>query len=350
MSESQANAVPVAETPSPATRYDYAAWVLTALALVAIIKWHLLPALLAGLLVHELAAMLAVRLGVQNAATTKARVKSLAIIGTVLIVLLSLLGWGVVAVMRSEAGSVAALLGKMAEIIDSIRDKLPPAIGEALPMGDADELKELIVDWLREHAHDLQTMGASAGKGLAHVLVGMILGAMVCVSEGHGTHVIGPLAATLTERIRRLANAFRRIVFAQVKISALNATLTAIYLMVILPLAGIHLPLTKTMIVVTFLVGLFPVIGNLISNTVIVVVSLSVGLGAAIASLVFLVVIHKLEYFVNARIVGSQINAKAWELLGAMLVMEAAFGLPGVVAAPIFYAYLKMELTDRKVI
>ena len=61
----------------------------------------------------------------------------------------------------------------------------------------------------------------------------------------------------------------------------------------------------------------------------------------------FLVVIHKLEYFLNARIVGAQIRAHAWEVLLAMLVMEVAFGLPGVVAAPIYYAYLKQELMDR---
>jgi len=29
-----------------------------------------------------------------------------------------------------------------------------------------------------------------------------------------------------------------------------------------------------------------------------------------------------------------------------MLAMEAAFGLPGIVAAPIYYAYLKQELMD----
>jgi len=34
-------------------------------------------------------------------------------------------------------------------------------------------------------------------------------------------------------------------------------------------------------------------------------------------------------------------------LLPAMLAMEAAFGLPGVVAAPIYYAYAKRELADR---
>jgi hypothetical protein len=33
-----------------------------------------------------------------------------------------------------------------------------------------------------------------------------------------------------------------------------------------------------------------------------------------------------------------------------MLAMEAAFGLPGVVAAPIYYAYLKRELADAKLV
>jgi len=48
--------------------------------------------------------------------------------------------------------------------------------------------------------------------------------------------------------------------------------------------------------------------------------------------------------------VGSQIHARAWELLVAMLLLEAAFGLPGVIAAPIYYAYLKGELEVRKLI
>ena len=90
--------------------------------------------------------------------------------------------------------------------------------------------------------------------------------------------------------------------------------------------------------------------GNLISNTVIVVVSLSHSLDAVAGSLAFLIAVHKFEYFLNARIVGAQIRASAWELLLAMLVMEAAFGIAGVVAAPIYYAYLKGELADRGLI
>ena len=147
-----------------------------------------------------------------------------------------------------------------------------------------------------------------------------------------------------------LADSFRRVVFAQVRISALNTVLSAVYLMLILPALGVHLPLTKTMIAVTFVAGLLPIIGNLISNSVIVVISLSYSLPIALGSLLFLIVVHKLEYFINARIVGSLINAAAWELLLAMIVMEAAFGLPGVVAAPVFYAYAKAELVARKLV
>ena len=113
---------------------------------------------------------------------------------------------------------------------------------------------------------------------------------------------------------------------------------------------GVHLPLVKTMIAITFVVGLIPVAGNLISNTIIVIVSLSQSLGVAIASLVYLVVIHKLEYFLNARIVGGQIRAYVWELLIAMVMMEAAFGIAGIVAAPIYYAYIKTELRARHLV
>ena len=121
----------------------------------------------------------------------------------------------------------------------------------------------------------------------------------------------------------------------------------AIYLELALPLFGVHLPLTKTLIAVTFFGGLLPVIGNLISNTVIVIVGLSYSPAVALASLAFLIIIHKLEYFLNARIVGKRLGSHAWELLLAMLVMEAAFGVAGVVAAPIYYAFIKDELARQ---
>ena len=134
------------------------------------------------------------------------------------------------------------------------------------------------------------------------------------------------------------------------QIAAINAALTGVFLMAILPMAGIHLPFVKTLILLTFVAGLLPVIGNVISNTVIVVISLSHSLSTAGLALIFLVTVHKLEYFLNAKIVGTKINARAWELLSAMLVMEALFGIAGVIAAPVFYAYIKSELSQAELV
>jgi hypothetical protein len=168
---------------------------------------------------------------------------------------------------------------------------------------------------------------------LVHILAPRLK--VVCIHQEHGKLVAVALLATVV---------VLGIVLAMIGIMAF------LHSVVILPMFGAHLPFTKTIIVVTFFVGLLPVVGNLVSNTIIVVVSLSVSLSVAIASLVFLVIIHKLEYFLNAHIVGVQIHARAWELLLAMLVMEAAFGIAGVIAAPIYYAYLKDELVSRGLI
>ena len=331
------------------TRYDIAAWILTGVALLLVLQLRLLPALLAGLLVYELVHILAPRLRIWRMNHEWSKVAAVTVLTVIVVVLITLVIVGIIAVLRTDVGSVSALLKQMAEIIDGSRKALPPWLVENVP-ANAEELRQTVVVWLREHARDLRGVGTDFGRAFAHILIGMIIGAFISLREARSTEEPGPLARAMLERAARVGEAFRRIVFAQVRISALNTSLTAIYLTIVLPLFGVHLPLTKTMIAITFVAGLLPVVGNLISNTVIVVVSLSHSLYAALGSLGFLIIIHKLEYFVNARIVGTQIRARAWELLVAMLTMEAAFGIAGVVAAPIYYAYLKDELKSRGLI
>ena len=181
---------------------------------------------------------------------------------------------------------------------------------------------------------------------LVHTLLGAVLGFLVFFQHPHPDPE-RPLAVALAERVGRLAASFDAVVMAQVEISALNTVLTAAYLFLVLPIFGQSLPFSGTLLALTFVAGLLPVVGNLISNTLIVAVSAGSSLWLAGGSLVFLVVIHKLEYFLNARIVGARVGASAWEMLLAMLVFEAAFGLPGVILAPILYAYAKRELASR---
>ena len=330
------------------TRSENASWILAALALLFTLRLHLLPALIAGLLVYELVHVLA-PLFARHMTTRRAKAAAIVVVSLFVVGIVSTASFGIVVFMKGEGGSLSALLAKMADIIEDSRSTLPAWVVEFLPR-NAQGVRDTLSLWLREHASELQLIGKETGHALAQVLIGMIIGAMVSLRDALGDAERAPLARALAERIFRLGEAFRRIVFAQVRISALNTFFTAIYLVGVLPFFGVHLPLTKTMIVVTFLAGLLPVVGNLISNSVIVIVSMAHSPQVAFSSLGFLVLIHKLEYFLNARIVGGQINAKAWELLTAMLVMESAFGIAGLVAAPIAYAWLKDELAALRLI
>ncbi|HYD79964.1 MAG TPA: AI-2E family transporter [Paucimonas sp.] len=322
-----------------------ASYLLMALALFITLYRGLLSALLAGLLVYSLVHLLAPLLE-RKISGGRARMIAVAALGAIVVTALSLATWGAVSFFQSDAGNMQVLLQKMADIIEASRQQIPAWLRDHLP-DDADALREMITSWLREHAVEAKSLGEEAGRTAAHLLIGMIIGAMIALREAAPEHAWRPLAAALRDRIVNLDDAFQRIVFAQVRIAAINAVLTGLYLLLVLPAAGIQLPLTKTLILITFAAGLLPVIGNLISNTVLVIVALSHSLNIAVISLLFLVVIHKLEYFLNARIIGSHIQARSWELLVAMLVMESIFGLPGVIAAPVFYAYLKKELTER---
>jgi predicted PurR-regulated permease PerM len=243
------------------------------------------------------------------------------------------------------------LAAKVQIILNDARNKLPPSLVEDLP-DSVGELRDYVKTWADTHSHELGAFTKHASHIFLNTVIGMIVGALISLREqrpGPGPRPKA-LPAACIARISRFADAFRRIVVAQVRISALNTCLTGIFLLVLLPLLGIHLPLSKALVVVTFITGLLPVIGNLISNSVITIVAVSVSLTAGIAALAFLVLIHKLEYFLNAKIVGSRIHARAWELLIAMFAMEAAFGIQGLIAAPVYYAYVKSELTQLDLI
>jgi predicted PurR-regulated permease PerM len=343
--------LPATREPSPAIRY--ASYLLAAVALLLVIDIHLLSALLAGLLVYELVQTMTPLLGQllgQRISGARARVVVVAVLGAFVVGLLILLILGAISFFRSEIGSPEILWQQqLMPLVEKARQQLPSMLVDHLP-DSVDDLRVGTIDLARRHSVTLQLAGKGAVRLFAHIIIGLVLGAVIALSRARPAHEVGPLAAALGLRCQRLAAAFHNIVFAQIKISLINTLFTATFLLGVLPLLGIHVPLSKTLVVVTFIAGLLPVVGNLLSNTAVTVAALSVSLGVGIAALGFLILIHKLEYILNARIVGNQIHARAWELLIAMLLMEAAFGLPGLIAAPIYYAYLKSELEAEKLI
>ena len=325
-----------------------ASYILVFGGLLLVLPLNLLPSLLAGLLVYELVDMLTPQLQ-RLIAGERARWLAVALLGTIVVSVLSLLFAGAISFLLHEAENPGASLGKFMILVERARGQLPPMIDNYLP-ASATEFQVSLSAWLTKHIGELQLLGKGAAHMFVTLLIGMVLGAIIALQRIPDVTKRKPLAAALFERLHLLSQAFRNIVFAQIKISLLNTAFTSIFLAVILPLCGVHLPLTKTLIVLTFLLGLLPVVGNLMSNTLIFIVGMSLSIWVALAALGYLIIIHKVEYFLNARIVGGQISAKSWELLLAMLIFEAAFGLPGVVAGPIYYAYLKSELRRAELV
>ncbi|MDP3858784.1 MAG: AI-2E family transporter [Stagnimonas sp.] len=335
--------------PPQLTRADWLAWGTVAVALVFVLKTHLLPALLAGLLVFSLVQLLTPRLKISSLDGRGRRLLAVAMVAGAVIAGMSGLGFALASFFRGSDESVPALFQRMAEIIDQSRERFPDWLLANLP-DNAEDLRRTVTEWLRVHAQSVQTASTDFLRGLAHVIIGMVIGAMLALQSAAAPREVAPLTAAVSRHGGRVAGAFRRVVFAQVWISGINTLLTWLYLGTVLPLLDIHLPLTKTLVALTFVAGLLPIIGNLISNTAIFVVSMSQSLVLAFASLAYLFVIHKLEYFLNARIIGGHIRARAWELLLAMLVMEASFGLSGLIVAPMAYAYFKDELREKGLI
>lgn len=225
------------------------------------------------------------------------------------------------------------------------------------------EIKNYIVTFFKLHTSDLTNISKHGLSALVYILIGIIVGAMLIFHVKVHHNSSKPIEQSnddvnsnlyikkdIINRIKNFKSSFSNVFVAQFKISLIDTILTGVYLYAVLPIFDVNLPFKFTILIIAFIVGLIHVVGNLISNTIIVLISLSVSIKVAISSLIFLVVIHKLEYFLNAKIIGSQINSTAWELLLIMIIFEKIFGIGGIIVAPIYYAYFKQELIDRKIL
>lgn len=270
---------------------------------------------------------------------------SLSILFTVLVVVIYVFGdW---LADKASVTTFNRLLIQIIEISDQLHHLLPESISKHLP-ASVSSFQTMLMTTLKSHAPQIQLAGMHTLRGVGYVLAGTVIGAIVAIQvSNQPTPESRPLARHFHQKFDDLMSGFSNVFFAQVKISTINTILTSIYLLGILPLLGHPLPMAWTVVLITFCAGLFPVVGNLVSNVIIVLLSLTHGLAVSIMSLLWLVGIHKLEYFLNAQIIGHKIRAAAWELLLFMLLLESMFGLAGLISAPIIYAQIKQVLTQK---
>ncbi|HWW59762.1 MAG TPA: AI-2E family transporter, partial [Thermoanaerobaculia bacterium] len=332
---------------------EIAAWVILGGLLMFVLFRHLTAAVIMGLTLYLILDRVSHSFSRRMSRTTVRPLALLIVALTTAVIMTGAIALAIT-MLRRGAANIPDMMNRMAEILGSARIWLGGLGEEFIPevMTDAEDLKVMIAGWLKTHAQSVRAGGVWIGIGLVHMLMGGLLAVLVFFRHvtHHDEEKRGPLARHLVDKVDRFAHAFSRIATAQIKISAVNTTLTGIYLLGVLPMFGIDVPFRSTLVVITFICGLIPVLGNLISNVVITILSLGVSFPTAVGSLVFLIVIHKLEYLINSRIVGGETDSGAWEILLAILIGEAAFGVAGVVMAPIVYAFIKRELRDRALI
>lgn len=224
-----------------------------------------------------------------------------------------------------------------------------------LPFTDLDSLRTVIIDALKEEAHYLQNVVRLAGSTTAALLF-MLIGIVAAISlffnsqldlyrESHATknNLYSLLSEEISARFRDFYQSFALVMGAQMTISLINTLLTAIFVLII------RLPNAPLVIPFTFLCGLLPIVGNLVSNTIIVCLAFTISLKVAVIALIFLIAIHKLEYFLNSKIIGDRIRNPVWLTLLALIIGERLMGIPGMVLAPVVLNYLRVELSKIEV-
>jgi predicted PurR-regulated permease PerM len=226
-----------------------------------------------------------------------------------------------------------------------------------LPFTDWASLKTVLLKAAQEHFAEMQSItgfGHSV-RAIAVELVSVIIGVVVAVSLflthklDLGTHpgaeegnLYAATGQAIVERFTTFYQSFATVMGAQIAISAINTLLTSCFLI------WNGYPHLSVIIVMTFLLGMLPILGNLLSNALIIGVGFTISHQTAFLALAFLVVIHKLEYFLNSKIIGDRIRNPMWLTLLGLVLGERLMGIPGMILAPVVLHFIKVEMSRMK--
>ncbi|MDD5349588.1 MAG: AI-2E family transporter [Chthoniobacteraceae bacterium] len=211
-----------------------------------------------------------------------------------------------------------------------------------LPFSDLDELKEAAPQMVRESIGYLGNFAKIATKESLMVLAGIVIAIGIFLNReppDAPENLYTRYYTAIRDRFSSFFHSFQTVMGAQLLISLINTVATAAFVLLtpLLPYGGIVVPLT-------FLCGLIPIVGNLISNTLIVGIAFGlVSPQMALGALAFLITVHKMEYLLNSKIIGGRIRQPMWLTLVGLILGHFCMGIPGVILAPVILNYLKVE-------
>ncbi|NJM55999.1 MAG: AI-2E family transporter [Verrucomicrobiae bacterium] len=224
--------------------------------------------------------------------------------------------------------------------------------GLELPFTDWQSLRALAMTEVEDQYARIGGYARTAAFQMVYLIIGLFVSVSLFINskfriEGD-PHTADDNMYTLTAqeigiRFRTFYRSFSTVMGAQILISTVNTALTAAFLFA----AGFNHAVVLTF--VTFLFGLLPIVGNIASNTIITAVGFTISPKMALMALLFLITIHKLEYFLNSHIIGNRIKNPMWLTLLGLLVGEKLMGIPGMILAPVILHYVKVESSRAKI-
>ena len=224
--------------------------------------------------------------------------------------------------------------------------------GIELPFTDYASLKTVAMHEVKERFGNVGRYAGVVFLQLAILIIGLVialslfLNARWEVEDEPGSvkgNIYSAVVQELSIRFHNFYHSFCTVIGAQIIISIFNTAFTCIFLV------WNGFPYVMVIIGLTFLCGLLPIVGNILSNTLIVGVGFTISPKMALISLVFLVVIHKLEYFLNSKIIGDRIKNPMWLTLIGIVLGEKLMGIPGMILAPVVLHYIKLEASRNRV-
>src|SRR6185312_16250577 len=232
---------------TPAVRFSY----------VFVIAVFILAA--ASHLAVPLVAMLFAYFALRKLQFTHSRWLSLALFLVLVAVVLYGVGW-----------LIAKAVVELPKIAD---ESIPPLIdwankhGFELPFTDMESLKTVLFDVGKDKLLLAGNLTRAASRQLVFVLIAIVIAtslflrtmSRVAPNEGQPS-LLSALTSEIAIRFRLFYESFERVMGAQITISTINTVLTAIFI------AAIGLKYFPLIIGLTFVCGLLPIVGNLISN------------------------------------------------------------------------------------
>lgn len=242
--------------------------------------------------------------------------------------------------------------------LPQIADRTIPAIVSyaeqvkvELPFTDLASLKVTALAMVKSKIANVGQYARSATVEAVSLIIGVVVAISIFLSirldfgaepDAGEDNLYTAVGREVAERFRGFYASFFRVMGAQMLISAINTAFTSVFLI------WNGYPFVTVVIVLTFLCGMLPIIGNLLSNTLIVGLGFTLSPKMAFAALVFLVVLHKGEYFLNSKIIGDRIRNPMWMTLLGLVIGEKLMGIPGMILAPVLLHFVKVEVSRNK--